>query len=606
MTAALTRFDAGDTDGSCEALLAALDGARSTDEQRMAFGAATWLLHREQPREVVAWLEARTATEGTQRPWALRALVAGYGGAGRTAEARRASATLAADYAGAEHERHGLGEGVRLALRAGDHDAAVALLAALEALYPEAVEAEIAGAIVAAATGLPTPPRPEATLEGVAEGPEPNAKAAPIGGGVALSLPKPNPSRGATTLTLTLPTAARVEVRVVDLLGREVATVPGGVRESGRSAVEIATGALPRGTLPRSCECGARGRGARHALASLHGGPMRRCLLLIGVAAGVAALLPSQGAAQMLPPGAGFEWEPLGVPSFDGRLLAVSWEGEYWSAGSDLDHPSGNYRYDEPTDTWMRVTSLLTESKSIAFLGPDTLLVQDFPRIKRSDDGGETWRGEYRAGSNRVLYAVPLSLPVSGGLVLTDIRGGTDGLAYSLDRGRTFAPGAYDPALFGTDDIRAWTVRAVTRGGHAGRLVQGGIHGVALSDDGGRTWRPSGLWELFRYGVIEVGEVVGPEGQPRLLAELGDSTLPHGRVAYSDDGGETWSTPVALPDAQDGGVGYGGGLFVPLAPVGLPRSVVAVMARGYVYRTDDGGRRGRSSGRCRCRTPSRT
>ena len=81
-------------------------------------------------------MEARAGVDGARRPWALRALVAGYGEAGRTAEARRAAATLAADYAGGEHERYGLGEGVRLALSDGDREAAGLLLASLEALTP--------------------------------------------------------------------------------------------------------------------------------------------------------------------------------------------------------------------------------------------------------------------------------------------------------------------------------------------------------------------------------------------------------------------------------------------------------------------------------------
>ena len=137
----------------------------------------------------------------------------------------------------------------------------------------------------------------------------------------------------------------------------------------------------------------------------------------------------------MLPPGAGVEW---------GRAESLLWtaasldlgEGGDWSAGSDLDHPSGNYRYDEPTDTWMRVTRSSPSPSPSVPRSPHPPR-PGFPRIKRSDDGGETWRGEYRAGSNRVLYAVPLSLPVSGGLTSpTSGGGGTEGLAYSLDRGR--------------------------------------------------------------------------------------------------------------------------------------------------------------------------
>ena len=184
---------------------------------------------------------------------------------------------------------------------------------------------------------------------------------------------------------------------------------------------------------------------------------------------------------------------------------------------------------------------------------------------------------------------------------------GAPGLGGARDRGRSLparrgrgarlqhGPGAdvyrggVQPHAFGTDDIRSSAVLAVTLGAHRGRLLHGGLHGVALSDDGGATWRPSGLWQTTRYWVDAFGKTKGPEGQPRLLASLRDFWLPHGRVAYSDDEGETWSTPMALPDASDGGVGYGLGRFVSLAPVGLPQSALAAMARGYIYRTDDGG-----------------
>ena len=62
---------------------------------------------------------------------------------------------------------------------------------------------------------------------------------------------------------------------------------------------------------------------------------------------------------------------------------------------------------------------------------------------------------------------------------------------------------------------------------------------------------------------------------------------PDGRVAYSDDGARRgarrWRSGAqeATSATEEG--------CRPASAVGLPRSVVAVMARGYVYRTDDGG-----------------
>ena len=161
----------------------------------------------------------------------------------------------------------------------------------------------------------------------------------------------------------------------------------------------------------------------------------------------------------------------------------------------------------------------------------------------------------------------------------------------SADRGATFTNGTYDPALFGTDDIRAWTVRAGDAGAARGAArARGHPRDCALRRRGPDVEAEWDLGAVPLRLVDEVGEIEGPEGQPRLLASEPGTPRSHtARVAYSDDGGETWSTPLALPDAQDGGVGYGGGMFVSLAPIGLPRSSLAVMARGYIYRTDDGG-----------------
>ena len=113
------------------------------------------------------------------------------------------------------------------------------------------------------------------------------------------------------------------------------------------------------------------------------------------------------------------------------------------------------------------------------------------------------------------------------------------GLAYSTDRGRRFRPSVYDPALFGDESIRVWVVAALTRGPHAGRVLQGGINGLAYSDDGGESFRPSALWARARYGCGEIVEGEGPEGQPRLFAVVTDTTLPYENVTHSDDGGAT-------------------------------------------------------------------
>ena len=291
-------------------------------------------------------------------------------------------------------------------------------------------------------------------------------------------------------------------------------------------------------------------------------------------------------AAQTVPPGEGFEWEVLGDPPLDTYFLTVAPDGAYWGSGGTLEYPQAIYYYDEIHNVWADTTSKSNDADALAFLGPDTLLIAYNLDVQRSLDGGQTWEETSRAGGEYLLHIAPLGLPLSGGRIFVDLPG-TDGLAYSTDRGRRFRPATYDPALFGTDVIRVWTTLVLTAGPHAGRVLQGGIDGIAYSDDGGESFRPSALWEIYRYGCGEIIEAEGQDGQHRLFAVVGDATQPYYRVSHSDDGGETWSELVPLPEVQDG-IGNRGEL-VWLGPVGQPRSTLAVLPRGYIYRTDDGG-----------------
>ena len=66
--------------------------------------------------------------------------------------------------------------------------------------------------------------------------------------GQSLLPPAPNPATGAVRLGFVLETAADVRLSVVDVLGREVATVLDGPRAAGRHDVRVETGRLAPGT----------------------------------------------------------------------------------------------------------------------------------------------------------------------------------------------------------------------------------------------------------------------------------------------------------------------------------------------------------------------
>jgi hypothetical protein len=56
-------------------------------------------------------------------------------------------------------------------------------------------------------------------------------------GELAVGIPTPNPLRGSTTLAYELPAAARVQMTVVDLTGREIAQLADAHQEAGRHEV---------------------------------------------------------------------------------------------------------------------------------------------------------------------------------------------------------------------------------------------------------------------------------------------------------------------------------------------------------------------------------
>lgn len=93
---------------------------------------------------------------------------------------------------------------------------------------------------------------------------------------------------------------------------------------------------------------------------------------------------------------------------------------------------------------------------------------------------------------------------------------------------------------------------------YAGRIVQPAVlrrddahwAAMAISDDVGRTWR--------------LGQVIGPDCDENKVVELSDGRLllharsaPRRRQAFSGDGGETWSAPVAHPALVDPGCNGG-------------------------------------------------
>ena len=120
---------------------------------------------------------------------------------------------------------------VYLHAEAGDSTAAFASLAALEALAPESVEAEMARAFL----GGDAPAAGRGTDGASTSGKAGSAEAA---GALTLAV-APNPAGASATLTLTLAEAADVTVAVYDLLGRVVQMSPVAAMPAGAHRVAL-------------------------------------------------------------------------------------------------------------------------------------------------------------------------------------------------------------------------------------------------------------------------------------------------------------------------------------------------------------------------------
>lgn len=200
------------------------------------------------------------------------------------------------------------------------------------------------------------------------------------------------------------------------------------------------------------------------------------------------------------------------------------------------------------------------------------------------------------------FYAVEPGRPHTGRILSGS--GRTSGISYSDDRGATWQ--LPDLSAFPLHpqnfvDFAAFLFRTMP----SGRILSGAEWGVATSDDDGSSWAPTPLFEPFRWQIRALTAAATPGSSQTGAPACGqpDPALCDGAIAVgttsslvgiqawrTNDGGRSWSEPVALPQPYDGI-----GAAMPAAvialgtePDGLGRAV-AILGRGLVYVTRDGG-----------------
>lgn len=342
----------------------------------------------------------------------------------------------------------------------------------------------------------------------------------------------------------------------------------------------------------------------------------------------VCALLLAVPARAGVPvPRSGWEW---GHPSPQGsnlRAIDFAPDGTGYAVGND----GAGLRTIDGGTTWTGLNIGTTEAfTQVQAISRDVVVVQAGV-VRRSDDGGRTFRVIYAGGedsANIVHFA-----DAANGYVIT--RGGA--VLRTADGGRTFAGVSrigysYDPpGMIFTSPEEGWlftnVVQRTVDGGRTwtrlarlpvtakavelveGRLYVAGDHALARSDDGGFTWSATpargSLFNSISCGTRDHCVMTRKRNDRLLRTEDGGATIQtlgfsrrgldavafagparvlavgeRGTILRSDDSGGTFG-----PVSGEIGVSFRFGLR--LGPV--PGSVFALGREGTIARSTDGG-----------------
>ena len=300
----------------------------------------------------------------------------------------------------------------------------------------------------------------------------------------------------------------------------------------------------------------------------------------------VLALGAGAAQAQFPNPGDGFEWERVGDFPVNADFFGFDDDHRFYAGLSDI------YRLDLSggwPGVWIQLNDRgIGRMDGLLILSPDSLLGGREGRVYRSTDGAVTWSVVNDTGDGALLE-VPSGFPHAGRLLTGsgDTSSGFTGAAYSDDRGATWTPAIVPTEGYAT----AFATLPPSVGAPSGRLLFAGLAASAgaYSDDGGTSWtygaRPyEGFPQAHALTTVSYPEGIDGGFGARALWLGYVSTQPHVRCWTSDDGGASWQDRGGLPQPDDGVGGSAAGVL----NLG-GASALAVLGRGILYRTDDGG-----------------
>ncbi len=214
---------------------AALALAFSEDDLQLVMGAVSVLVSQpdapDLPIGLLTAIEAHLGAGREARPFALRTLLTADRVRGRDAEGRATAQTLIADYPRTEHALTALAQEVSFALETDDLSAAQTALATMEGDFPDEVLTTAARAYFVLLAGEEALPARSASTPAVVASTGASSEASVSD--FTLHAAYPNPFNPQTVVPFSVNESANVSLRVLDMLGRQVATLADGRYEAG-------------------------------------------------------------------------------------------------------------------------------------------------------------------------------------------------------------------------------------------------------------------------------------------------------------------------------------------------------------------------------------